>query len=169
MTTGIDIALDQLKNQLREIRMQLSDIRKHGHDTFIAEQRIHLIPAKIQLAEATKNTKDIQIANQFLQEAMQELEEAKSSNKNQDEFTLDHALAQFKADYNQKDMIEHALRLAQETHNLIEQGDRDAALGNYVTLRQLYKFMPEHEKRQIYAVTMEVYQKIIKGNSNKEA
>ena len=66
MVEGIDLTIESLKEQLNEIRQTISQCRKKGLDTKIAEIKIIAIPSKINMVEITKDFKDIQKINVML-------------------------------------------------------------------------------------------------------
>ena len=60
MDEGIDLAIENLKGQLNEARQKISQSRKKGLDTKIAEIKLMAIPSKIKMVEITKDFKDVQ-------------------------------------------------------------------------------------------------------------
>lgn len=90
MSNGIDISIENLKTELRNISLKISECRKAGLDTKIAELKVMNIPYKIQFAEVTKGYKDIEKVNSMLEDVKNEImsiekstaKNAISSNKN---------------------------------------------------------------------------------------
>ncbi len=74
MVEGIDLAIESLKEQLNDIKQKISQCRKKGLDTKIAEIKIINIPSKIKMLETTKNYKDIQKISKLLNSAKAEIE-----------------------------------------------------------------------------------------------
>ena len=74
MVEGIDLTIENLKEQLNEIKQKISQCRKKGLDTKIAEIKIMAIPSKINMVEITKDFKDIQKINEMLNTARIEID-----------------------------------------------------------------------------------------------
>lgn len=70
--------IDAVKAQLKELKEELSQLRKNGFNVKIPELKILQIPSKIQLAEITGEEKDILIVRQLLAETREEIESVKS-------------------------------------------------------------------------------------------
>ena len=75
MTSGFDMTIESLKEELNEIKQRLSLYRKKGIDTKVVELRIANIPSKIKMIEVTKDLKDVQKANSQLRLAKMDAEE----------------------------------------------------------------------------------------------
>ena len=74
MTSGVDLAIENLKMELNNVKLKLSECRKNGLDTKIAELKIMNIAPKINFAEVTKSYKDIEKINNMLNDAKMEIE-----------------------------------------------------------------------------------------------
>ena len=79
---GIDIAIESFKENLNDLKIRLSQLRKKGINAKIAELRIMQIPAKIKMAEITKENKDAQKIMVLLNAAKQEIEELEKESLN---------------------------------------------------------------------------------------
>ena len=73
--------IDEMKRILKELRGEISQLRKKGVDMGIAELKIINIPSKIQMAEITKKDDDIIKVRQLLTEAKKEIESIKQENQ----------------------------------------------------------------------------------------
>lgn len=74
MSDAIDLTIENLKSQLNSIKQRISQCRKKGLYTKIAELKITSIPSKIMMAEATKDFKDAQKVSRLLSDAAVEVE-----------------------------------------------------------------------------------------------
>lgn len=74
MDEGIDLTIEDLKMQLNEIKQRISQFRRRGLDTKIAELKVILIPSKIRIVELTREYKDVQKISNMLNDAKAELE-----------------------------------------------------------------------------------------------
>lgn len=70
--------IDAVKAQLKELKEELSQLRKNGFNVKIPELKILQIPSKIQLAEIMGEEKDISIVRRLLAETKEEIESVKS-------------------------------------------------------------------------------------------
>ena len=82
MVEGIDLTIENLKEQLNEIKQKISQCRKRGLDTKIAELKIMAIPSKIKMVEITRDYKEVQKINNMLNDAKAELENIKKESLN---------------------------------------------------------------------------------------
>ena len=69
-----------MQSMLKELRDEISQLRKKGIDAKIAELKIINIPSKIQMAEITKKDDDIIKARQLILEAKKEIESIRKEN-----------------------------------------------------------------------------------------
>ena len=73
--------IDEMKRILKELRGEISQLRKKGVDMGIAELKIINIPSKIQMAEITKKSDDVIKVRQLLAEAKKEIDSIKQENQ----------------------------------------------------------------------------------------
>ena len=73
MDESIDLAIERLKGQLSEIKLKISQCRKRGAYTKIAELKIEAIPSKIMMLEITKEYKDAQKVDKLISDARAEI------------------------------------------------------------------------------------------------
>ena len=69
-------AIESLRSELREIREQVSALRKKGEDTRIADMLLILAPSRIMLADATNEKKDIERVKSLFNKIRNSLPEA---------------------------------------------------------------------------------------------
>jgi hypothetical protein len=81
MSNGVEIAIENLKTELRDINLKISELRKAGLDVKIAELKVMNIPYKIQFAEVTKGYNDIEKINNMLGEVKSEIANIENANK----------------------------------------------------------------------------------------
>lgn len=74
MADGIDMAMDSMRERLVEIKAKISQCRKKGFYTKIAELKIAEIPSKIKLLEVTREVKEVARINTMLEDAKAEIE-----------------------------------------------------------------------------------------------
>ena len=77
MTDGIDMTVESLKGQLNDIKLKLSQLRKSGLNTRIAELKIMAIPSKIMMLEVTRDYKDMQKIAKLIADAKAEADNIK--------------------------------------------------------------------------------------------
>lgn len=70
------IETPQLRAKLKELREQLSRLRKKGAETKTLDTKLYLLSPKIQLAEATRSKTDIEKAKKALDDFQAELKAA---------------------------------------------------------------------------------------------
>ncbi|MBI4438945.1 hypothetical protein HY640_03375 [Candidatus Woesearchaeota archaeon] len=72
--------IEAIKRRAKELRDKISSARKKGTDTRIIDIKMLGIAPKIQLADATKQKKDIDKANQAMDAIEKEVNELKTQN-----------------------------------------------------------------------------------------
>lgn len=77
--SGFDLAIESIKSELRSINLKLSNLRKAGLDTRIAELKAMNLAPKIQYAEISQAYKDVEKINKQLDEVKGELNEIENS------------------------------------------------------------------------------------------
>jgi hypothetical protein len=80
MSNGIEMTIENLKRELNDIQLKLSECRKNGLDTKIAELKVMNIPHKIKLVEVTQSYKDIEKINNMLEDVKNEMISIEKSN-----------------------------------------------------------------------------------------
>ena len=73
MSSDIDKEIENLKADLNNLKLKLSECRKNGSDTKIAELKLMNVPFKIKLVEATQSYKDIDMVKKMLEDVKREL------------------------------------------------------------------------------------------------
>jgi len=79
--SGIELVIDNMKTELNDLKQQISEARKSGATLTIVDLKIMSIPAKIGIAEATKEFKDVKKIKEMLTEVKKELEESLDESK----------------------------------------------------------------------------------------
>jgi predicted nucleic acid-binding Zn-ribbon protein len=69
---------ESLKNEYRELKAEVSEFRKKGFDTTIVNLKLMNIPSKIQLAESTREYRDIEKVKMMLNNIKSEISDIKS-------------------------------------------------------------------------------------------
>ena len=71
---GIDLSIENLKEQLNELKQKISQLRKQGLDTKIAVIMMMSVPSKIKMLEITKDYKDLQKIINIINNARAEID-----------------------------------------------------------------------------------------------
>jgi 5-bromo-4-chloroindolyl phosphate hydrolysis protein len=108
--------IDGLKQDLKELKADISFFRKKGTDMLIAELKSGNILSKIKMAEATLAQKDINVVRNLLAEARKEVPELPKENLNKQSGEL---FMQLKAN--------------------IAQAKKDIAIGNKKEATEIYQ------------------------------
>ncbi len=72
---NLEQIIKEFRESFQDMKKKVSDLRKNGRDTKIAELLLMRIPAHINLAEATGVKKDIDFVRSMLDKAGQEIED----------------------------------------------------------------------------------------------
>ena len=174
MTSGMDIAIDNLKTGLNEIKSRLTEYRRLGLDTKIAELKAMNIPYKIKLAEATLSYKDIERVSMIINNVNEELDEAKGKGNEDFGKGAEKEIADYRSNvekkdkgvaynYSESEVMKTTERLINEAKDNIGKGDYYGALHNYIEMREIYKYLPKELKKPIYMSIMEIYREVLKS------
>jgi len=147
--SGIDLAIDNLKNQVNDLRQQFSLARKKGIDVSIAHMKFLNLPAKIGVAEATKSLQDIKKANIQLEDVKKELEEAQ------------HDQAKKQKQHDDKNYMQKVQQLFSQADEASSKKDWQQMLKIYVEIRGLYPFVPDAVKKETYKRSLELYNTLL--------
>ncbi len=131
--------LQLLDEEFQDIKSRMSELRKLGKDTTIAELlALDFIP-KFRMAKATYEKEDINKIKRLLDDINNELKEAEEGSE-----------------------FSHVLELVKEAHEFIRQGKAHDALGVYSAIVAKYKKLPADMKRAVYTAALGIPKKIEK-------
>ena len=154
--SGIDLAIDNLKTQVADLKQQFSQARKKGFDVSLPYLKFMNLPSKVGVAEATKNTEDIKRVILLLDEIRKELEETQKqgemSTKNHDE----------------QGYMQRIESLFMEAEKAVREKHWERVLNMYVEIRGLYPFIPEGLKKETYKRSLELYHALQEQRKQKE-
>ena len=141
MAEGIDLAIENLKEKLNEIKQKMSQCRKKGLDTKIAELKAMAIPSKIRMAEATKDSKDIQKINEMLNYAKVEIDDLEIS---------DNSLNEIYA-------------LMEKMDKLLNSSKIKEAKENYLKCINIYNSIPQINKKKVFERLNNLRTRLVRG------
>ncbi len=123
---------DQFATQLKEVNDALRAGRKEGLDMLIPQLKAFMLPAKIKMALATEEEKEIDKTTALFREVWQEINhQTKETLKN-----TPNAFARVRA-------------YCIEAQNVLNQGDRRTAHSLYQHIRELYPQLDKIQKQKI--------------------
>jgi hypothetical protein len=186
MTSGADMAIESLRTELDSVRLKISDYRKRGFDTKIAELKVMNLPYKIKFAEASQSIIDIEKANVILSsvnEELKEIENQSTEDLNKDAikqveeyktFIEKKESGEIYKDYSQSKIMKTTEQLIVDANENLDNNRYEEALHNYLELREIYKYLPMELKKPVYYDTINIYKRIlnsgiIKISSAKES
>ena len=141
MAEGTDLEIEKLKEQFSEIKQKISQCRKRGFDTKIAELKAMAIPSKIKMAEATKDSKDIQKINEMLNYAKVEIDDLEIS---------DNSLNEIYA-------------LMEKMDGLLNSGRIKEARENYLKCNKIYGDMAQVNKKKAFERLNYLRTRLVRG------
>jgi hypothetical protein len=146
MSNGIDIAIENLKTGLNDIKLKISEYRKIGLDTKIAELKVMNLPYKIKLAETTKSYKDIEKVNSMLEDVKNEIESIENVNK---------------PSLNNNNLSQISI-LIDKINKAIDETKLSKAKNYYLEAVELYKSLKISKKKEVFAKLNEIRNKLAK-------
>ena len=139
MVEGIDIAIENLKSQLLDLKQRLSQCRKKGVETTIADLKLTSVPSKIRMVEVTRNLKDVQKAASMLNDAKTETEELEKQAREAKGYQPDE-------DEESKAMS----YLLEELEDRVKRKEKDEAAKYYMKCFKLYSSMKPENKKKVF-------------------
>ena len=136
MMEALDMTIENLKEQLIEIKQHISECRKKGKDTKIAELRVIPIPAKIKLLEVTREIKDVQKVISLLNLAKNEVDDIKKQGLNSEEPIEEN--------------LQGIRKLVDLMNKSIDSSNFSAARQNYQKARDMFPNLSREEKKEVY-------------------
>ena len=187
MENNVNASIENLKNELNDVKSKLSEYRKKGFDTKIADLKMMNLPFKIRLAEATQSYKDIEKVNYMIKSVYEELEDIKNQQVQDIDKDAKKKVEQFKSfvekkesgevykEYSHSEFMEETEKLINDAISSINNGDYYKALHNYLDIRDIYQYLPKELKKPVYYKVLEIYRKILNsgiiktGNASADA
>lgn len=151
MVEGIDLTIENLKIQLNEIRQKISQCRKKGLDTKIAELKMMLIPSKINMAEITRDYKEVQKINNMLNNAKAELENIEKEGLNSGN------------EASEDNQLKETYILIEKIEGLLNENKIKEAKDNYLKCIDFYKNLPEFGKKELFERLSDLRARINRG------
>ena len=145
MVDGIDIAIDDFRQQLADIKQRLAEFRKKGKYTKIAEMRIVSIPAKIKMLEATRELKDVAKVNRMIDEANKE-----ASFIENDGYKVE----------DEKDPFLELVKIAGKIKEEIKAGKKKDVIEMYNNAQNLYKSVQQNYKKEAYLMFIDIHKRL---------
>lgn len=127
--------IDKLKDEFIEAQGAVSELRKKGKDTSIAELQLLDIPAKMKIANITQDDKDILNIRYAIKQAKQEISEIESGS----DFDRIHILILEAFEHLRKDEKEKARDCYKEIMSLYKQLTKDLKETVYSACAELNK------------------------------
>lgn len=166
----------ELQNRLNFVKSRISDLRKQGYDTKIAELKMMNIPSKIQYFMTTLNKSDYKKAIKRINLVQTELESAKKD-EYYSQFELQSRIqstipeeTEYKdmlTDYQDMPVVKRIFTSIDEAYYFIREGEYREALRKYIEIREVYKFLPRQLKSLVFNKSNDIYKKILNSKVAK--
>jgi hypothetical protein len=133
----IEDKLDNLRDEFAELKTQISEVRKTGKDTSMAEVLTLDFNPKLTMARVTYEKEDIKKLQKLLDDIRKELKEAKEGS-----------------------IFDHANELIKDAYEKIRDKNYSAANASYNALTKIYKDLPHEQRRVVYVACLDIKKKI---------
>ena len=150
MVEGIDLTIEDLKAQLNEIKQRISQFRKKGLDTKIVQLKIMSIPSKIKMVEATKDYKDVKKITNMINDAKAEVRSLEKESLNIENEIEDNQLKNISILMEKIDVFLNVNKIKE-------------AKENYLECINIYKNLPQENKKDIFNKLNELRIRISRG------
>ena len=137
MAEGMELTIENLKEQLNEIKQKISQCRKQGLDTKIAELKIMAIPSKINMVEITKDFKDVQKINEMLNNVRIEIDSTEK-----EYLIISNGIS--------NSPLNEIYALMEKIDKLLNNNKIKEAKENYLKCINIYKGIPKINKKEVF-------------------
>ncbi|MBW2997821.1 hypothetical protein KY349_05770 [Candidatus Woesearchaeota archaeon] len=133
----LDDMIDSLEDHLKEMKDEVSELRRQGIDTTIVDMMMMDILPKVRMAKITNDQQDVDAVKRLLARMHNEVDELKTGTE-----------------------FDEALKKIQSAYDSIRGGKYRDAWERYTELRGLYKKLPEDLRRIVYVASLDIHQKL---------
>ena len=144
--SGIDMTLENIKNQLNDLRQEFTQARKKGFDVTIPSLRFQGIPAKIGVVKATQSYSDLKNLMAQIEEVQRELKDAEGIPLPPSPPSLNH----------EDDAKTRIQALLLDIERAKEANDMQRLTKADVEIRQFYPKAPLELKKDMYKKAQEI-------------
>jgi len=137
---SIENELQALDDEFQELKTKLSDVRKKGRDTSLAEILTIDFTPKLKMAKATYDRKDIDELRHILDDIKKEID-----------------LADNGSDF------EHIDEMIKEAYQFLREGKIKEAKILYPKITKIYKLLDKDLQRTVYSACLDLNDRIEKG------
>jgi len=134
----LDKDLQSYEERFNDIKMQLSDLRKAGKDTFFADTKMLNFVSLVKLARVTYDPSDVAKVKRLIDDVVHEIEIAKHG-----------------------EPIAQALLLISQANEKISKDDISGAKADYNVLSSVYRTLPPEEKNLIVEACGVIREKLV--------
>jgi len=129
--------IDKLKDDFIELQQNVTELRKKGQETEIADVMLLDMPAKIKMAKMTQDSRDIKIARKYLDSIKEELNEIEHGSE-----------------------FDRVTTLIEEAFDLARKGDKKMAKERYREIMALYRILPKDLKKTAFDGCIELRKRL---------
>ena len=145
MVEGIDISIEDMKQSVLDMKLKLTEFRKKGKYTKIAEMKMGLINSKIKMVEVTREIKDVMKVNKIIDDAKNEIKFIGNDGyKVQDEI----------------DPFLEIIKMISQIDKSIKSGRKKDAVEIYNNAQNLYKSVQDEYKKEVFLRLNEIHKKL---------
>ncbi len=123
----IEKEIDKLKDSYIEVQGTVSNLRKKGKNTEIAEILLIDIPAKIKMVGITQDIKDVGLTERAIEKIKNEINDIVNGSD-----------------------FDHINELIQESFEHLRKGEKQLAINKYSQIMSLYKLLTGDLKKTVY-------------------
>ncbi|HIH38743.1 hypothetical protein J4460_05625 [Candidatus Woesearchaeota archaeon] len=133
----IEDELGGLQDEFTDLMQQVSEVRKKGKDTRIAEMKALEFAPTLKMAKVTYDKDDIERVKRVIKRVKDELEEVREGSD-----------------------MDNTYALIQEAYEHLRNGDVAHALTAYTNITRLYPRLTPDQKRMVYSACIDIQEKI---------
>ncbi len=132
--------LDKLKDEYLEVQQSVSDLRKSGKDTSIADIMLLEIPAKIRLARSMYEQEDIESVKRTIEKIRKEITDIVNGSE-----------------------FDHINELLKEAFDHVRKDEKRQAIEKYEEIMKLYRLLTSDLKKTVFSACIELRKRISNG------
>ncbi|MEA2035898.1 MAG: hypothetical protein U9O94_00210 [Nanoarchaeota archaeon] len=168
----VEISKEKYEQELNDLKEKISELRKKGYNTKIAELFAMRIPAKIKLVMVTKTDRDMKKLQYLISSLKSELDELGAKKPMSERDLLEEAQKVYSEqtdelenkekgktyeELGEHEIIERTNKLINEANNYLNNKIYDKCLHNYLEIQNVYKYLPRALKKKYYEESIKIY------------
>ncbi|MFH0978151.1 MAG: hypothetical protein V1837_02500 [Candidatus Woesearchaeota archaeon] len=159
-----------LREHFRLLRERLSQNRKLGMDTKIADLKLMSVAPKIQMAAITSERRDLEVVQRLLSEIESEMKQLRKEQRFEDVLSKVAVEERERLDksespveylkLSQDEIIDKTNKLINQAIEFLDKAEFEKVYPIYVEIQGIYKYLPKDLKQEVFTQAILIYRRL---------